>query len=72
MCDQANHDNCEIIDDLHLTITNLEMTIADLKSEIVEDLNYWLAIIERDREAKRPQYDNEYIVGDLKSKWGNK
>ena len=38
MCDQANHDNCEIIDALHLTITNLEMTIADLKAEIVEDL----------------------------------
>ena len=39
MCDQANHDNCEILDDLHLTITNLEMTIADLKVDIVEDLN---------------------------------
>ncbi len=38
MCDQANHDNCEIIDDMHLTITNLEMTIADLKAEIVKDL----------------------------------
>ena len=38
MCDQANHDNCEIIDDLHLTITNLEMTIADLKGEFLNDL----------------------------------
>jgi len=52
MCDQANHDNCEILDDLHLVITNLEMdisglikeklelqeTIADLKSEVKEDL----------------------------------
>ncbi len=38
MCDQANHDNCEIIDDMHLTITNLEMTIADLKVDITDDL----------------------------------
>ena len=38
MCDQANHNNCEIIDDLHLTITNLEMTIADLRTDFVNDL----------------------------------
>ena len=38
MCDQANHDNCEIIDELYLTISNLEMTIADLKAEFLEDL----------------------------------
>ena len=38
MCDQANHDNCEIIDELNLTITNLEMTIADLKAEFLEGL----------------------------------
>ena len=69
MCDQANHDNCEIIDELHLTITNLEMTIADLKKDFVNDLDYWLNIIERDRTNKMPQYDNEYILGDLKSKW---
>ena len=41
MCDQANHDNCEIIDDLHLTISDLEMIIADLKAEIVEDLKVY-------------------------------
>ena len=42
MCDQANHHNCEILDDLHLTISDLEMTIADLKVEFVNDLkNIW-------------------------------
>lgn len=40
MCDQANHDNCEIVDELHLEITNLEMTIADLKVEILDDLKH--------------------------------
>lgn len=39
MCDQANHDNCEILDELNLVITNLEMTIVDLKAEFLEDLN---------------------------------
>ena len=38
MCDQLDRRGCEIVDELHLEITNLEMTIADLKSEIVEDL----------------------------------
>ena len=38
MCDQANHDNCEIVDELHLEITNLEMMIADLKVDFVNDL----------------------------------
>ncbi len=40
MCDQANHDNCEILDDLHLTISDLEMIIADLKAEVLEDLEH--------------------------------
>ena len=38
MCDQYNNRGCEVVDELHLEITNLEMTIADLKQEIVEDL----------------------------------
>ena len=42
MCDQANHNNCEIIDDLHLTITNLEMTIADLEAQIDKLAKYIL------------------------------
>jgi len=44
MCDQLDGRGCEIVDELYLVITNLEMTIADLKSEIVEDLcslNKW-------------------------------
>ena len=40
MCDQADHNNCEIIDDLHLTISDLEMTIADLKKDVLDDLRY--------------------------------
>ena len=39
MCDELDNRGCEVVDELYLAIANLEMTIADLKSEIVEDLN---------------------------------
>lgn len=64
MCDQANHDNCEIIDDLHLTITDLEMTIADLKAEIVEDLNELGDVIN--------DGDEPYELVLIKKKWEKK
>lgn len=38
MCDQYNNRGCEVVDELYLEITNLEMSIADLKVEFVEDL----------------------------------
>ena len=38
MCDQYDRRGCEIVDELHLEITNLEMIIADLKKDIVSDL----------------------------------
>ena len=50
----------------------VENEIQEVILEVVNDLDYWLGIIERDREAKSPQYDNEYILGDLKSKWRKK
>lgn len=67
MCDQANHDNCEIVDELHLEITNLEMTIADLKVEIVEDLktfdNNTFDIV---------SYGVTILIRELKKKWEGK
>ena len=38
MCDQLDGRGCEVVDELYLEITNLEMTIADLKKDIVYDL----------------------------------
>ena len=38
MCDQLDGRGCEVVDELNLVITNLEMTIADLKKDIVSDL----------------------------------
>lgn len=38
MCDQYDNRGCEVVDELHLEITNLEMTIAEMKLDIVEDL----------------------------------
>ena len=63
MCDQANHDNCEIVDELHLEITNLEMTIADLKKDILEDLKLekeWL---------KADNYDETALIEQHIKKW---
>jgi len=42
MCDQYDNRGCEVVDELTLVITNLEMTIADLKKEVVEDLKILL------------------------------
>ena len=50
MCDEYDNRGCEVVDELHLVITNLEMDIsglvkeklaliADLKKEFVEDLD---------------------------------
>ena len=34
MCDELDAMGCEVVDDMYLTISNLEMTIVDLKSEL--------------------------------------
>ena len=36
MCDQANHDNCEIVYDLQLEIDGLKITVKDLVDEKLE------------------------------------
>ena len=36
MCDQANHDNCEIVDELHLEITNLEEENGYLLAQVIQ------------------------------------
>jgi len=38
MCDQYDHRGCEIVDGRDMIIDSLVEGIADLKSEIVEDL----------------------------------
>jgi len=40
MCDQLDGRGCEVVDELNLVITNLEMTIADLKVDILKGLNH--------------------------------
>ena len=42
MCNQLDNRSCEVVDELHLEITNLEMTISDTKqdyNEVVELIN---------------------------------
>ena len=64
MCDQANHDNCEILDELNLVITNLEMTIADLKAEFLEDITgCWTWIDGKTRVAKSS------VIKEIEKKW---
>ena len=60
MCDQYNNRGCEVVDELHLEITNLEMTIADLKVDIMKDLN----------ECRSDIYDTNNSIIDKKiKKW---
>ena len=45
MCDQANHDNCEIIDEIEDKVVNLEDEIDYLRSRL-SDKGYHINILE--------------------------